>query len=67
MQIGKLDIIIQQFLELRLRLQANQLKEMFPTVLHNVVQIQMHAHTQAVIFFPDLKGFQEEQLGHVYY
>lgn len=36
---GKVDIIIQQFLEPRLRLEVNQLKEMISTVLRNVLQI----------------------------
>lgn len=39
---------------------------MISTVLHNG-QDKTHADTHAVIFFSDLKGFQEEQLGHVYY
>lgn len=69
---GKIDIIIQQLLELRLRLEVNQLKEMifFFFLLYCTMYYRykgMHTHTQAVIFFLDLKGFQEEQLGHVYY
>lgn len=65
---GEVDIIILLLLELTLRLELNQLKEMvFYHTTQCITNRKACTHAQTVIFFPDLKGFQAEQLRHVYY